>query len=65
MSIFENTFQVGAVEILQQYYDRLESVKYGQCWVFAGTLAAGMYDVIIYFFQFFIQICDVVLFARS
>lgn len=33
---------VGAVEILQQYYERRKPVKFGQCWVFAGTLTASM-----------------------
>lgn len=33
---------VGSVEILQQYYERRKPVKYGQCWVFAGTLTASM-----------------------
>ncbi|XP_031617392.1 annulin isoform X1 [Contarinia nasturtii] len=29
---------VGSVEILQQYYERRKPVRYGQCWIFAGTL---------------------------
>ncbi|XP_034948922.1 annulin-like [Chelonus insularis] len=29
----------GSKEILQQYYDKKQSVNYGQCWVFAGVLA--------------------------
>ena len=31
----------GSVEILQQYYDHRRPVKFGQCWVFAGTLSTG------------------------
>ncbi|XP_049279488.1 annulin-like [Anopheles funestus] len=29
----------GSVKILQQYHETGESVRYGQCWVFAGVLA--------------------------
>lgn len=32
---------VGSVEILQQYYEKRRPVKFGQCWIFAGTLATS------------------------
>lgn len=31
----------GSVEILQQYYKKRKPVKFGQCWIFAGTLSTG------------------------
>lgn len=36
---------IGSVEILQEYYKRRRPVKFGQCWVFAGTLTASMFDL--------------------
>lgn len=33
---------IGSVEILQEYYKRRRPVKYGQCWIFAGTLTTSI-----------------------
>lgn len=38
----------GSVEILQQYYEKRRPVKFGQCWVFAGTLSTGKQYIIIF-----------------
>jgi transglutaminase 1 len=31
----------GSVPILEQYFQSLKPVKYGQCWVFSGVLCTG------------------------
>lgn len=41
--------RAGSVEILQQYYEKRRPVKFGQCWVFAGTLSTGMLVILILF----------------
>ncbi|XP_009686105.2 protein-glutamine gamma-glutamyltransferase 4 [Struthio camelus] len=33
---------IGSVSILQQYYKKKKSVRYGQCWVFSGVLTTVM-----------------------
>lgn len=35
------TSWVGSVDILQQYFKSETSVRYGQCWVFAGVLTTS------------------------
>lgn len=56
---------VGSVEILQQYYRKRKPVKYGQCWVFAGTLTTSIsfpqhheksVFILFYFFLFFFKL---------
>lgn len=32
---------IGSVAILQQYYNKRKPVKFGQCWVFSGTLSTS------------------------
>lgn len=35
----------GSVAILQEYLDTQEPVPYGQCWVFAGVVTTGLFDI--------------------
>ena len=32
---------MGSIKILQQYYEKKEPVKYGQCWVFSGVVTTA------------------------
>lgn len=32
---------IGSVEILQQFYEKRKPVRFGQCWIFAGTLTTS------------------------
>ena len=32
---------VGSYDILKQFYERRQPVKYGQCWVFSGVTTTG------------------------
>lgn len=35
----------GSVKIIEDYLATKTPVKYGQCWVFAGVLTTGKYDI--------------------
>lgn len=38
---YSPTKWVGSSEILQKFWKKRKSVKFAQCWVFAGSLTAG------------------------